>query len=296
VADNERRFLVLVRAGEKSLHRQWLEGAVERDWDLVVSWYGDTEYVPVADERVLLRKGGKWDIIHAHFTEDPGLLGKYTHFWLPDDDIATDAGAINALFAAMEAERLSLAQPGLSADSFFSHLHTLGSPSFRLRYTRLVEVMMPCLTRALLLRVLPLFSLSSSGFGIDHVWARLDADNRGKAAIVDAVTMRHTRPVGKFLAGRLRARGIDPRAEGRRIDARFGLRSAKDFPCYGGVTVSGRRVGQRMTGWLMFVDYCRFASRWVEPTGWRRFWKLLGRLSRPTNLTQLTERPGEAER
>jgi len=296
MADGGRRFLVLVRAGEKSLHPQWLEGAAERNWDLVVSWYGEPDYVPVADERVLRRKGGKWDIIHAHFTEAPELLGQYTHFWLPDDDIATDAAAINALFLAMEAERLSVGQPGLSADSYFSPIHTLASPSFRLRYTRLVEVMVPCLTRALLERMLPHFKDTSSGFGLDAVWARLDADNRGKAAIIDAVTVRHTRPVGKFLAGRLRASGIDSRADGRRIRERFGYRGAKDFPCYGGVTVSGRKVGQLATVWLMFLDYTRMRHRWVEPTGRRRYWKLWEYFYGPTNLTQLAEMPVEAER
>jgi len=289
-----RRFLVLVRAGEKSLHRQWLAGAAERNWDLLVSWYGDGEYVPVADERVIRRKGGKWDIIGAHFSEQPELLAAYTHFWLPDDDIAADAGAINALFDRMEAEGLTVGQPGLSADSYFSPIHTVAAPSFQLRYTRLVEVMVPCLTRELVERMLPYFVETGSGFGLDAVWARLEQDNWQKAAIIDAVTVRHTRPVGKFLAGRLRDRGIEPKVEGWKMRSRFGFRLERDFPCYGGITADGRRVGHLTTAWLMFRDYSRARRGWVEPTGRKRFWQLWEHVYRPTVITQLTDRGSEA--
>lgn len=159
-----RRHLVLVRAGEKSLHRQWLEGAEARSWDLIVSWYGDEPYLPVADELVINRKGGKWDIIHAHLIEMPELLDRYEYFWLPDDDIATDGATIDAMFAMMEREQLQLGQPALTVDSYFSFPHTLASPSFRLRYTTCIEVMVPCLSRPVLRRTLPIFPDTKSGF------------------------------------------------------------------------------------------------------------------------------------
>lgn len=289
-----KRHLVLVRAGEKSLHRQWLAGGAERSWDLIVSWYGDGEYEALADERVLRRKGGKWDVIHAHFAEMPELLANYTHFWLPDDDIATDGEAIDATFALMEAEGLSIGQPALTPDSYFTYPHTLAASSFRLRYTSLVEVMMPCLTRDQMRRMLPHLANSSSGFGLDNVWARLEADNRYKAAIIDAVQMTHTRPVGKFLAGRLKSRGIDQREEGRRLRGRFGHRFRREFPCYGGVTAAGRPVRQLTTAWLMLKDYSRQRRRLVEPDAGRRFRRLFRFFYRPTTLAQLTENAGIA--
>src|SRR2546423_553078 len=36
-----RRNLVIVRAGDTSLHENWLAGPVDRNWDLIVSYYGD---------------------------------------------------------------------------------------------------------------------------------------------------------------------------------------------------------------------------------------------------------------
>ena len=291
-----KRHLVVVRAGEKSLHRGWLAGAAERNWDLVVSWYGDVPYLPVADERVIVRKGGKWEIIHEHFTTMPELLGEYTHVWLPDDDIETDAAAINALFATMEAEGLAVGQPGLTPDSYFTFPHTVGVPGLRLRYTALVEVMMPCLTRGRFERMLPHFADSSSGFGLDLVWARLDADNRGKAAIIDAVTMRHTRPVGKFLAVRLSARGINSRQEGYRMARRFGFTRRREFPCYAAITADGRVLGQLATAWAMFAGYRRLRGRFVEPKEKPRMQRLWRFFYRPTSLTQLTEEGAATER
>jgi hypothetical protein len=284
-----RRHLVLVRAGEKSLHRQWLEGAEARSWDLIVSWYGDEPYQPVADELVLNRKGGKWDIIHAHFTEMPELLDRYDYFWLTDDDIATDGATIEAMFGLMEQERLEVGQPGLTPDSYFSFLHTLASPSFRLRYTTFVEVMTPCLGREVVRRMLPHFPASKSGFGLDLVWARLEADNRERAAILDAVPMRHTRPVGQFLSRRLKAQGVYPKVEGREIARRFGLGRQNRFPCYGGITASGQPVGFGPTVRLMLWDYLRGWPRWVEPSARRRLWRMLGRLGRRPDLSQLHE-------
>lgn len=289
MAEGGRRHLVLVRAGEKSLHRQWLEGAGKRSWDLIVSWYGDAEYVPVADERVIKRKGGKWDIIHAHFAEEPELVDRYDYFWLPDDDIATDGAKIDALFAMMEREKLALAQPGLTADSYFSFLHTLASRSFQLRYTNCVEVMVPCLSRPVLRRMMPYFPASRSGFGFDFIWTRLAADNEKGAAILDAIAVHHTRPVGKFLAGRLKAQGISPKAEGREMTRRFGLGRQNRFPCYGGITASGKPVGYGATVRLMLWDYARGWWRWVEPSAPMRVWRMLGRLGRRPDLSQVHE-------
>lgn len=287
-----RRNLVIVRAGEKSLHRQWLADAEERNWDLIVSWYGDADYVPVADERVLVRKGGFWDAVYAHFTAMPELLERYEHIWLPDDDILTDAGSINTLFDIVQAEKLAVAQPGLTADSYFSWVHTLVSPSFRLRYTTIVEVMAPCLEVGLIKRMMPHFPGTPSGYGLDWVWARLEDDNRRRGAIIDAVPMRHTRLVGQFLASRLKQRGIDPLADGELLGARFGYEGRREFPCYGGITATGRAVGQWATAWLMFRDYMGMRPALVEPSATKRLKRMFRFFYRRPDLSKLSEGPG----
>jgi len=95
---NYRRNLVIVRAGENSLHRQWLDSEKERNWDLFVSWYDDSLYEPVSDENHMFVKGGKWDGIYK--TIECALMFSIdtTSFWLPDDDILTSQQAINSGF------------------------------------------------------------------------------------------------------------------------------------------------------------------------------------------------------
>jgi hypothetical protein len=115
----KRRFVVIVRAGPNSLHRDWLVGA-ERTWDLVVSWFGDAPYEPVDDEVVLNAKGGKWDVLHAQLTAAPELVAGYDYVWIPDDDIEADAERVNRLFEIAAQYQLEISQPALSADSYFS--------------------------------------------------------------------------------------------------------------------------------------------------------------------------------
>ncbi len=39
-AQTRRKYLVIVRAGDKSLHPAWLAGEGDRTWDLVVNYFG----------------------------------------------------------------------------------------------------------------------------------------------------------------------------------------------------------------------------------------------------------------
>lgn len=270
-----RRFVVVVRAGEASLHRKWLEGA-NRSWDLVVSWYGDAAYERVADETVMRIKGGKGDGLAATFAAFPELLTRYEYFWLPDDDIEADSETICTLFDIASTEGLAVCQPALTHDSFFSYVHTLQSRSFHLRYASFVEIMVPCLSREHLLRVLPYFERNPSAFGLDWIWTRLDPDNRKRAAVVDAIAVCHTRPIGVFLHERMRRRGEDPATREREILAAFGITQPDaGFPCYGGrLRDSGRPSGPWATRLLMAKDYFAHIPSWKVKRPWKRAWRL----------------------
>lgn len=294
---SKRRFLVMVRAGANSLHRDWLVGA-ERNWDLVVSWFGDTPYEVVADEVVLNAKGGKWDVLHDQLTVAPELVAGYDHVWFPDDDIEADAARVNRLFEISARYRLELSQPALTPNSYFSYIHTLEARSFTLRYTSLVEVMVPCLSQAALQRAMPLIKGSRTGWGIDHIWCRLAADNRDKSAIVDAAAVRHTRPIGRVLAAKSRAAGHDGKAAGRALLRQYGLgRPRREFYCTGGVDRHGRRRGRGWTWAHMLIDYLSSAGQWVEPKAVDRFFRSFYYGYRRTSLSQLrpVEPDGSAE-
>ena len=218
-----RRNLVIVRAGEQTLHRTWLENGSQRDWDLIVSWYGTIPYEKVGDERIITVSGGKWDGIYKTIEAIPNLLEKYDYIWLPDDDIATDCQTINRIFGLMYQNKLNVGQPSLSWDSYFSHFITLNVPGLHLRFTNMVETMVPCFESKTLKKILPLFEDTMTGFGLDWIWTRLENDNHRKAAIFDCITVHHTRPVGVFLFSRAVNSGRDPILELRNITIRFGL-------------------------------------------------------------------------
>ncbi|WP_330185735.1 DUF707 domain-containing protein [Nocardia sp. NBC_01503] len=213
-AGTQRRNLVILRAGDSSLHERWLAGPQRRTWDLVVSYFGDDpQRYRGGDITRLDRKGPKWPALHHVLTVDLAeVIDRYDYIWLPDDDLATDTGTINDLFEFAARYRLSLAQPALTEDSYFTHEITLVDRRFELRYTNFVEIMAPCFSREFLARCLPTFDRSQTGWGLDFHWPRFAPDT-SEVAIVDAVTVRHTRPVGGPNVAAVRAAGVDPTAE-----------------------------------------------------------------------------------
>jgi hypothetical protein len=298
MAGSSRRYLVIVRAGEKSLHRGWLDGS--RNWDLVVSWYGNEPYTPIADERVIDAKGWKWDVLAQQFEAHPELVDDYDYVWMPDDDLATDAASINELFRLSAEHKLAVSQPGLTPDSYFCFIQTLRSPSFILRYSSFIEIMAPCLSQATLRRALPYFKNGASGYGLDWLWTRLEDDNWQRAAIIDASAVHHTRPIGGFLRGRMEASQRDPDEEGRTMLRRFGDPQVyRQFFTYGGIGRDGRHRGLAATAWWMLVDYFQMQRQWVQENGWGYVYILYRRLPLGTQLSRLREvappEPGPVE-
>ncbi|HKF48004.1 MAG TPA: hypothetical protein VKB38_11655 [Terracidiphilus sp.] len=284
------RNLVVVRAGRNSLHPQWLEGATERSWDLIVSVYDAAAHFDAGEGvRVEIRPGGKWDGIHGIFTESD-LLDRYDYIWLPDDDIAAKAKDIDATFAAMRRYELEVAQPSLTHDSYYSLFPVMSCPGFTLRYLNFVEVMVPCVRASLLRQVLDDFRTSMSGRGMDWIWCRLAPDPHYKAAILDSIAVRHTRPVGKFLRGTMASRGKTPEDEESELNARYNVGRHIPPVVYAGIGSSGRRLeGCVRLGFAMAWGYLSVLREFMRPMqATEKVWQLIRRqtLQRP-DLSQL---------
>jgi len=190
--------LIVLRAGERSLHPNWLLNA-EPNFDLVVTFYGDT--VPTEWSKqgyeISPLKGSKWRGLHSYLSST-SLWRKYERILLPDDDLLFDAKKINDFFSIAAKYSSDLSAPALDEQSFFSHPITLKRKSFEARITNFVEVMCPCLSARFLDLALPLFTESDSGWGMDHYWNQLLANNSLQPpVIVDATAITHTRPVGQ---------------------------------------------------------------------------------------------------
>jgi hypothetical protein len=220
----KRENLVIVRAGDQSLHPQWLAGHGDRNWDIVVNYYGDALNPYEKSDLPLIRsKGPKWPALHDLLEAHPMFLADYDYVWLPDDDLLATKQSINLLFALCKQYRLEVAQPALTWNSFYSHITTLRNPWTLIRFTNYVEVMAPCFATGMLAKALPLFKSTLSGWGLDFVWPKLASHPDTGIAIIDAVTVCHTRPVGGPNYNILKKNGISPWDELRAFCREHGL-------------------------------------------------------------------------
>ena len=189
------RNLVIVRAGRRSLHQHWIEGPGEATFDLlVVPYERDAPPGPTPDSTILI-PGRKIEGYRELFKRRPDLLDRYDYIALFDDDLLAEKRQLSSLFDIGAGYKLDIFQPTLSWDSHFSYAATLSNPLFRLRYVNAIEMMCPVFSREHLIRALPLFDLGYE-LGIDLVWSRMTAEPWFRSAMIDAVAVKHTRPVG----------------------------------------------------------------------------------------------------
>ncbi|GGD87246.1 hypothetical protein GCM10011390_02440 [Aureimonas endophytica] len=239
-----RRFLVVGRVGDNSLHRHWVaDTATERTWDLQLNAYGhDESKIQNGDLPPVIDRGTKWDSLVRHFRAYPELLDRYDYVMLPDDDLMMDVRTINRIFEIVVQYDLTMAQPSLSYESYISYPIVLRSAPFRLRYTTFIESMSCCMKTSFLKRLLPMFEEHFTGWGTDLVWTMLMEDPAYRAAIIDEVSMVHTRPlyVGPIYKT-FAAQSIDPQQE--IVTLRESFENTPDaMLIYGGVLRNGRKV------------------------------------------------------
>lgn len=184
---------MIVAAGATSRHREYIAGECDFDLYLLVyddstdKWKGDTKYI-------CKMHGYKLRMTYAYLTEHPEILERYDYFLLVDDDISMTSDDANAIFRAMREYKLEIAQPAL-VDSYYSWVHTLHDDFCSIRYTDFVEMMIPCFSREALRTVLFTFNESECGWGSEAHWPLLIKSNHRDMAIIDEVTVVHTRPV-----------------------------------------------------------------------------------------------------
>ena len=225
------RNLVVLRAGDRSLHQEWIAGA-RRDFDLFISYYGQTpnKWREEADFYEA-RPGPKWPCIGDLLAANAALVADYDCVWFPDDDLSVSTDTINRMFAFFHAHQLSLAQPALTRNSYHTWDTLLQDPHCHLRYTRFVEVMAPLFSKAALQTCVDSFNESRSGWGLDWVWPLLcERAGLEGIAVIDATPVWHTRPL---LTGDLyRNHQLDPRDDAARVIGKYGLQEVRAVAKY----------------------------------------------------------------
>lgn len=191
-----RKNLVVVRAGDKSLHPQWIDE--KRNWDIVVSYYGNhpERYIGQYDHLHMF-KGSKWQGLNDFLVKNEFPIKNYEYIWFPDDDLFSNCANINAFFEICKLLDLTIAQPALTEYSYFYWHITLKSINFDVRITDFVEIMAPCFKVERFEKFKSTFGENSSGHGLEWVWKKISLENNiFKFGIVDVTPVFHTRKVG----------------------------------------------------------------------------------------------------
>ncbi len=190
------RNLIISAVGDDSLHTEWITGQPE--FDLGLLYYGSNEekareYAAQATYFCHAR-GMKYHLVKSFIDNNLSQITNYSYIWLPDNDVSISTDAINAFFKIAGEHELQLCQPAMTG--YISHPITVPDPASVMRFTNFVEVLAPLMSIEALLRLKSTFDLNHSGWGYDYLWPYLLGYPKDKIAIIDAITMRHTKPIG----------------------------------------------------------------------------------------------------
>lgn len=188
--------LIVVRAGDKSLHPQWLHA--DRSWDLCVSYYGDyPERYKGQYDFLHCCKGSKWQGLSHFLLAHCDMIARYEYVWFPDDDLFATHETINNFFHLTKQLDLTISQPALTEYSFYGWEITLRKAQCAARLTDFVEIMAPCFKVQDFEHFKSTFAENSSGFGLEWLWKKIAADHQiMRFGIIDATPVFHTRKVG----------------------------------------------------------------------------------------------------
>lgn len=212
-----RPYLVFIRAGRHSLHRELLEADPDRNWECCVNAWAGPAQADLADPDVEIFQDESINKFEA-FRDWSRRCGgrRYRFYLLLDDDLLFTPGDVSRFFDWCERESLYVSQPAIAWGSHANHLINIRNPACRVRRVNFVEVMAPCFSQAALDELMePTFLLTTCTWGIDYAWSSM-LQGQGRLSVVDAIQMQHTKPMdrsGGPFYDMLRRRGIDPEEE-----------------------------------------------------------------------------------
>lgn len=186
------KFLVVASVGDRSRHHGWLGGQESPEFDLWLSYYGEKPGAYRGESAVYREQPGpKWLNLYTLLEQERERLSSYDAVFCPDDDLELEAAQINELFRTVSEFGLSLAQPAFTWDSLARWNVTRQRPYLRLRYTNFVENGATVFSKGALEQCLTTFPRSTTGFGLDLLWAYLLGYPDQGIAVIDSVACRH---------------------------------------------------------------------------------------------------------
>jgi hypothetical protein len=191
--------LVITSVGDSTIYEKWIKG--NKNFDFYAMYYGDDEYYKnklkecsdiFISGDFYKKSPSKYHKFDYAIKEYPNILN-YDYIWFPDDDININTGEINKLFEIAQKYDLWLCQPSLKG--YVSHNITKPVENSILRYTNFVEVMSPLFSKYSLMKLLNTFTMNETSWGIDYMWNHLLESPKNKIAIIDIISMEHTKKV-----------------------------------------------------------------------------------------------------
>lgn len=218
-----RRNLIVVRAGDRSLHRRWLDDSRKRGFDLLVSYFGAIEgrHAKGADHYHAMT-GPRWPAHDWLWRHRRDLFDAYDHVAFVCDDVDASTRDWNRAFDYCSYFGLDLAQPSILG--YVSEPVTLPVEGTLLRYTDWVEEMCAIFSRRALALCGETFRESVSGWSLGRLWAARLPYPAYRMAVLDRVRVTHTNPGGVgTLRPVLNRLGVDPVRESDAMLERFGI-------------------------------------------------------------------------
>lgn len=214
--------LAIVRAGDESRHETWLSDPARKNFDLLISYYGNQpgRYRDQAD-LYHEEKGLKYPWFSRYIAKNPWVLD-YEAVWLSDDDIQVDTATLSDLFDVFHEQKLDLAMPALQKGSYNLFDIYMVRPGKLLRYVEFVHEQSPLFSGKALRKLAESFGKNESGWGLGIMWAEILG--RKGMAIIDAAPVDHSRPImiSDMYTKVLPDLGKDPYKEFDEIKAQYG--------------------------------------------------------------------------
>ena len=202
--------LLIVRAGDSSLHQNWM--GANQNFDIIISYYGCNSLIYKDQSLRVDHKGSKWQGLHLTMNDPRVNWQDYEYICFPDDDLDSTCENLNSFFSIVHDLNPILSQPALTKDSYFSHDILLQRDNVKYRKVDFIEVMTPCFRRDFLFSAKHTFAENISGWGLDYLWSSMIDHKTEDMIVVDETPVKHTRPVGNSGNG-TGANIVDPSKE-----------------------------------------------------------------------------------
>jgi len=175
--------------------RQIVDLFPAEQFDFLIVGYDETDFSDLAGRIELIRdRGQKWRLIKQHLT--PERVAAYDYVFMWDDDILPVSFDPVEFVSILRRNRVDIAQASLTTDSYSFHPITVVHPNPVGRLTNFVEIMCPVYSSKIWPSIYPYIEpdVNEMGWGYDLI-------PLGRKAIVDCMTVRHTRPGQSALQG-----------------------------------------------------------------------------------------------